>query len=91
MLPEQVAHEGPPGVDGLRDEVIAALRVVPPGQRAVLVLRFWDDLSVEQTAAALNTSVGNVKSQSSRGLETLRKALLARGLTEIHASMKEPT
>jgi DNA-directed RNA polymerase specialized sigma24 family protein len=57
----------------------------------VLVLRYWDDLSVEQTAAALNTSVGNVKSQSSRGLDTLRTALASQGLTELRDSMKELT
>lgn len=91
-LPDRAAYEVPSGADGLRDEVVAALRQVPPGQRAVLVLRFWDDLSVEQTASVLNTSVGNVKSQSSRGLDTLRTALLARGLTDLHASLgKEPT
>ena len=63
-----------------RDQLIAALRDVPPGQRAVLVLRYWEDLSVEQTAAALGKSVGNVKSQSSRGLAALRNAFNARGL-----------
>jgi RNA polymerase sigma factor (sigma-70 family) len=67
-------------VGGTRLELIAALREVPPGQRAVLVLRFWEDLSVEQTAAALNTSSGNVKSQTSRGLAALREALARRGM-----------
>ncbi|MCE7010179.1 SigE family RNA polymerase sigma factor [Kibdelosporangium philippinense] len=55
--------------------VRAALASVPPKQRAVLVLRYWNDLSVEDTAAALGCSEGNVKSQSARGLSTLRKAL----------------
>lgn len=54
-----------------------ALRCVPPRQRAVLVLRFWADLSVDQTAEALKCSAGNVKSQTARGLESLR-AILAR-------------
>lgn len=67
----------PGGVEGLaeREQVLAALREVAPGQRAVLVLRFWEDLSVEQTAQSLGVSTGNVKSQTSRGLETLRGAL----------------
>ncbi|MFE0511798.1 SigE family RNA polymerase sigma factor [Streptomyces sp. NPDC058964] len=60
------------------DELIAALLTVPSGQRTVLVLRFFEDLSVEQTAAVLRTSPGNVKSQTSRGLEALRTALRTR-------------
>ncbi len=68
---------------GNRDQLIAALRQVPPGQRAVLVLRFWEDLSVEQTAQALSTSTGNVKSQTSRGLVALREALAVQGLSDL--------
>ncbi|MFB9904094.1 SigE family RNA polymerase sigma factor [Allokutzneria oryzae] len=52
-----------------------ALATVPPRQRAVLVLRYWNDLSVEETAAALRCSAGNVKSQGSRGLAVLRRTL----------------
>ena len=59
----------------VRDELITALRSLPKGQRVVVVLRFLNDLTVEATAEALGCSVGNVKSQSSRGLATLRELL----------------
>jgi RNA polymerase sigma-70 factor (sigma-E family) len=58
-----------------RLSVRAALDGVPPKQRVVLVLRYWNDLSVEDTAATLGCSAGTVKSQASRGLATLRKLL----------------
>ncbi|ALG10151.1 SigE family RNA polymerase sigma factor [Kibdelosporangium phytohabitans] len=52
-----------------------ALKQVPPGQRAVLVLRYWEDMSVDETAHVLNCSTGTVKSQAARGLQTLRGLL----------------
>ena len=65
-------------VDGVldRDELLRAAAQLPPGQRAVLVLRFFDDLPVDETAAALGCSPGTVKSQTSRALERLRAALV---------------
>jgi RNA polymerase sigma-70 factor (sigma-E family) len=58
-----------------RDEVLEALRGLGPRQRACVVLRYYEDLSVEQTAEILGCSEGTVKSQASRGLDTLRQAI----------------
>lgn len=60
-----------------RDQVRAALAAVPPGQRAVLVLRYFEGLDVAAAAAALGCSEGNVKSQTARGLAALKVALAA--------------
>ncbi|HEX3786767.1 MAG TPA: SigE family RNA polymerase sigma factor [Pseudonocardiaceae bacterium] len=60
-----------------RDALVAALAQVPAKQRAVLVLRFLQDLSVEQAASTLGCSVGTVKSQTTRGLRNLRVAYQA--------------
>ncbi|MGC4937135.1 SigE family RNA polymerase sigma factor [Kribbella sp. DT2] len=59
----------------LRLTLLAALADLPRRARAVVVLRFWDDLSVEQTAEALGCSQGTVKSQSNRALRLLRERL----------------
>ena len=58
-----------------RLDVQEALAALPPRQRATLVLRFYCDLPVEETARELGCSVGTVKSQTSKGLESLRRAL----------------
>ena len=55
-----------------RRDVAAALSALPRGQRAVVVLRYFHDLTEAQTAEALGCSVGTVKSQASRALATLR-------------------
>jgi RNA polymerase sigma-70 factor (sigma-E family) len=82
-LPDVAAPESAdPADDGTRDLVRRALAELQPSQRTIVVLRYWDDLSVEQTAAALNCSTGNVKSQAARGLARLRAALSAAGQAE---------
>ena len=56
-----------------RSALTAALQRLGPRQRAVIVLRYWIDLTEHETAAVLNCSVGTVKSQASRALATLRQ------------------
>lgn len=66
-----------------RRRLLVALAEIPHRQRAVLVLRYWEDLSVQQVASLLNCSTGNVKSQSARGLDRLRNLLGPAALTEM--------
>ncbi|MBM7770724.1 RNA polymerase sigma-70 factor (sigma-E family) [Actinokineospora baliensis] len=71
-LPEVGVEAG--GVDDAVD-VRRALAQLPAGQRAVVVLRYWEDLSVSETAQALGKSEGTIKSQAAKGLASLRKLL----------------
>lgn len=67
----------PPAADAMatRQVLVDGLRTVPPRQRAVLVLRFFEGLDVAETAKAMGCSEGTVKSQTARGLEALRSSL----------------
>ena len=75
------AVDGRTGVSSAADGVatrhalVDGLKVVPPRQRAVLVLRYFEGLDVAATAAALRCSEGTVKSQTAHGLAALRTAL----------------
>jgi RNA polymerase sigma factor (sigma-70 family) len=66
LLDDQVAD---------RDRLLRALRRLPHGQRAVIVLRYWQQLPEPEIAAILGNSVGTVKSQASRALANLREEL----------------
>ena len=75
-----------PSIDPAASEdhllVLSALRRLPPRQRAIVVLRYLQDLSEVDTAAALGISVGAVKSGAARGVARLRAE--QNGLTEVH-------
>jgi RNA polymerase sigma-70 factor (sigma-E family) len=71
-LPERPVESPAPET---RMVVLGALALLPPRSRAVVVLRYWADLSVEQVAEVLGCSTGNVKSQSARALSKLRDLL----------------
>ncbi|HUD39433.1 MAG TPA: SigE family RNA polymerase sigma factor [Streptosporangiaceae bacterium] len=56
-----------------QDQLRRGLASLPPRQRAVLVLKYWQDLTDAEIASVLNCGVGTVKSQASRGLQRLRE------------------
>jgi RNA polymerase sigma-70 factor (sigma-E family) len=72
-LPEQPAATTPD--PALRLALAQALARLSPQDRAVVVLRYWEDRSVAQTAAELGLSAGNVRIRSMRALSTLRTSL----------------
>ena len=73
--PDRNVGEDPAVASTQRLAVLAALAKVPPRQRAVLVLRYWEDLPIDQVAQLLGCSEGTVKSQAARGLDRLRLLL----------------
>lgn len=82
ILPEgPIADEDIGTLVADRELFRSALEDVPAGQRAVLVLRYYEGLDVASCAAALGCSEGNVKSQTARGLAALRDAVHKRGVT----------
>ncbi|MET7398801.1 SigE family RNA polymerase sigma factor [Dactylosporangium sp. NPDC005572] len=75
--PPDRAGPDPTGGFADRTALVAELARLPERMRAVLVLRYWEDLSEAEAAEVLGCSVGTVKSQASRGLERLRSLLEA--------------
>ncbi|HST68013.1 MAG TPA: SigE family RNA polymerase sigma factor [Mycobacteriales bacterium] len=71
-LPERAARADP--ADD-RLDLLAALARLPARQRAAVVLRYWADLDIAETARVLGVSEGTVKSSSSKGLAALRGVL----------------
>ena len=74
-LPVTAGLSGPDQSAAFADQDLLwrALAQLPPGQRAVLVLRYYEDLTEAQTAALLGCSIGSVKTQASRALAKLRR------------------
>jgi RNA polymerase sigma-70 factor (sigma-E family) len=72
--PPELPVDGPADLVGERATLLAALRQLPPRQRAVIVLRYWEDLTDAQIAATLGCSPGTVRSQLSRALAKLRES-----------------
>ncbi|MEY9993906.1 RNA polymerase sigma-70 factor (sigma-E family) [Streptomyces sp. V4I8] len=82
VLPDRVAEGGDVS---LRLTLLQALARLPAKDRAVVVLRYWEDRSVEETAAALNASSAAVRTRCTRALGRLRE-LLGEELGEFAAS-----
>jgi RNA polymerase sigma-70 factor (sigma-E family) len=76
VVPDQAAPQvDNAGAVAHKEVLRVALKRLPPRQRAAVVLRYWSQHSVTETAAILRCSEGTVKSQSARGLAALRAAL----------------
>lgn len=76
-LPDHHVDAGPPACDGVAEQDLMrqALRGLPPRMRAVLVLRYFEDLSEAATADVLGCTVHTVRAHAARGLARLRAAL----------------
>lgn len=72
---DPVEVEASDGDRDLRLTMVSALRRLPPRQRAAVVLRYWEDRSVAETADLLGVAPGTVKSQCAKALAALRTAL----------------
>lgn len=86
LATEGISHLSVPSTDASVDDrvvLVAALGALPPRQRTAVVLRYFDDLSVETVAEMMGSTTGTVKSQSAKGLAKLRVAL------ESHATYAE--
>jgi RNA polymerase sigma-70 factor (sigma-E family) len=79
--PDRPTADVSPAVDE-RDAMWAVLATLPPRQRAVLVLRYYEDLSEAEIARVLDISAGTVKSQAAKALATLRASMAPRDRQE---------
>lgn len=61
-------------------EIESQLQQLPARQREAFLMRYWEDMDVAETAAAMGCSQGSVKTHCSRAIHALAKALAARGI-----------
>jgi len=77
-LEREPLHRGDITTGGSQETVpviVAALRALPPQQRATVILRYYADLSIEETAKALGKRPGTVRSLGAQGLARLRVSM----------------
>jgi RNA polymerase sigma-70 factor (sigma-E family) len=74
-LPDQIARGEPTDGVTTRDWVWRELQALPPRQRAAVVLRYYENLTLAQTAEVMGCTIGTVKSQVSHGLKRLQATL----------------
>ena len=86
-LPDRAA---PVRDDDTSDLLYAALRELPTGMRSMIVLRYFQDLTVAETARAMRCAPGTVKSQTARALTKLR-ATLGPVLREVDSDDERPS
>lgn len=94
-VPSEPDHDRPSGQDvaesvAVRAALMSALARLPSRQRACVVLRYFDDLSVADTAAVLGCSEGTVKSQTSRALVSLRSTFERSPMGELVTEGERP-
>ena len=83
-VPDRPSGADPAGQLAARDEMWTLLAGLPRTQRAVLVLRFYDDLADNQIADVLGCAPSTVRAHASRALARLRSALARRSTVEVH-------
>ena len=81
-MPDTLAVPDRTDAAGDRTDVVRLLATLPPRQRAVLVLRFYEDMTEAEVAHTLGIAVGTVKSQTARALDRLRTSPLVRARVE---------
>lgn len=82
VVQQELATPDPAGQVEERDRVWRAVRALPERQRAVVVLRFYEDLPEEQIASLLHISRGTVRSQTAKARATLLEAMSDQGRAE---------
>ena len=82
LVPQTPDYEDPRAGADPHDQLQHALRQLPYRQRAVVVLRHYEDLTERETAALLSCSIGTVKSQNALALSKLRELLAEQHIEE---------